>query len=259
MLISCSRIGMLISCSRIGTASIPVFCTADITKLPPAAPEAAGSLMTMFEVVARQEKHIQDLLTAVASIRADVQEHKDYITAVKPQGGGDRMTFAKQVMKAPLQGQRPQNPVATAAQQVPMQQQQHAGGGTRRQVDADGFEMSGRNGRNRRQAPRKAGAAGNSDILATGPNNFYVQITNVNDSADADTIKTYIRDKDGGIDVVAVEDTSSPDWDTKRFKLTFKMADHDKVMAQDFWPQRIYFKRWYPVRRKAGDLASNNG
>ena len=50
----------------------PVFCAADLANLPPTSPEAGGNLMSLFDIIARQEKMIQDLVASTASLRADV-------------------------------------------------------------------------------------------------------------------------------------------------------------------------------------------
>ena len=47
-----------------------------------------------------------------------------------------------------------------------------------------------------------------------------------------------------------IQDASTEGWETKRFILTFKAEDKEKVFKGDFWPQRIYFKQWF-MRKEA--------
>ena len=61
-------------------------------------------------------------------------------------------------------------------------------------------------------------------------------------------IEQYIKAQED-IDPLEIEDTSSEQFYTKRFLITFKIQDYDKVMADTFWPDRIYFKQWYPARQ----------
>ena len=56
---------------------------------------------------------------------------------------------------------------------------------------------------------------------------------------------TFIESKEEDTKPRQVEDTTSEGWNTRRFLLTFDFKYYDRVMAQDFWPQQIYYKRWF--------------
>ena len=90
------------------------------------------------------------------------------------------------------------------------------------------------------------GGTGDSDLLKAGPEQFMVQITNVNSSLDGEKIKEYLTSK--GVEVITVEDTSSENWSTRRFVITLHYKDFSTVMATEFWPRRIFFKRWFPAK-----------
>ena len=90
------------------------------------------------------------------------------------------------------------------------------------------------------------GTAGVSNRLTAGPETCQVQITNVNPRLGVDDIKDYIRDQDNGVDPHEIKDTSTEGRGTKRFLITLKFADMDKVMTTAFWPNKIYFKKWFP-------------
>ena len=77
-----------------------------------------------------------------------------------------------------------------------------------------------------------------------------IQLTNVNPEMSEDDIKRYIEStgKDDRVQPEEVKDTSSPDYYTKRFLITFKTKDFDTVLSDSFWPDRIYYKQWYPAR-----------
>ena len=58
----------------------------------------------------------------------------------------------------------------------------------------------------------------------------------------------YVQSKDKDIGVLNVEDLSAEGWGTKRFVLIIDYKSYEKVMGTDLWPQKIYFKQWYPRR-----------
>ena len=96
----------------------------------------------------------------------------------------------------------------------------------------------------------KAGSGNSSEVLKSGPQTLQVQITNVNPSLGEDQIKDYLKAKDDKVNVLDVTDESSAGWSTKRFVVTFDIAHLEKVLSDEFWPEDIYYKRWYPARRK---------
>ncbi len=96
----------------------------------------------------------------------------------------------------------------------------------------------------KRQATRTGGTAEDNGTLKADPETFQVQITNVSPSLGHDDIVNYVESK-GDLKPSNIEDIKSDGWNIKRFLLTFEYKHHDVIMAQDFWPRRIYFKRWF--------------
>ena len=240
----------------------PQICVEDITKLPPAAPEAAGSAMSLYEVIAEQKKALRTLQETVTSIRADVMANTKDVAAMK------ELNKTKAV-----------NPRSYASAIGQVQQPQHAAGPSvhaagpnvqAKETDVinidtnDGYSLvqskasRKQDARNRKQQTRKNGSAEASDSLAAGPTDFLVQLTNVSPSVETETLERYIKEKDSEIEVLEVSDTTSMGWETKRFLIKFKMTEYEKVMGEDFWPRRIYYKRWYPERRRIDRQGTNN-
>ena len=62
----------------------PIFCARDVSKLPPVAPEAAGSMVSLFEIMSSQRRDIDALSKAVADLTADVEKNKSEISSAKP-------------------------------------------------------------------------------------------------------------------------------------------------------------------------------
>ena len=173
--------------------------------------------------------------------RRSAETPQNQTDKIEPKQGGDRATSDAQQDAAGTPNTPEQNTYAGAVQV---------------QLDSsDGFSKQAKRpnkGTNRvnNSATKKSGKGetSHSDILKGGPETFQVQITNVNSALDAEKIREYITSKD--VDVTKVEDTSSNDWDTKRFLLTFDYSVYDKVMESEFWPKRIFFRRWFPARVK---------
>ena len=94
----------------------------------------------------------------------------------------------------------------------------------------------------------RIGGTGESNVLKSGPETFQVSINNVNAALDESKIKDYVSGK--GLTAQNIEDTSSAEWNTKRFLLTFGYDDYEAVMCPEFWPKKIYFRRWFPARAK---------
>ena len=88
-----------------------------------------------------------------------------------------------------------------------------------------------------------------------GPESLHVQLTNVHRSVDIDTIRDYVKNQDKDIEIKEIKDTSTEGWETRRYLVTFNMDDQEKVLKGEFWPEKIYFKRWY-VNRPAKDKAA---
>ena len=258
----------LLDGSDIQEDAMPKFCTDDLTRLPPAAPEASGSLMTLFEIIARQEKSIQSMQQSIVDVMASVHKNSSSIDAMKsvsaPSYAGAVNWPNLQKRNTNDQGAGPSTSTAANRPNGPQGPQTQPPYGHQRQPPFGppasdmnsqmapplGAKTTGPSGR--RPTNKKKGAAGGSDILTAGPTKFQVQITNVNPNLNDDAIKDYISNKDAtiNIDSVKIDDTSSPEWDTKRFCITFGIEYFDIVMNEDFWPERIYFRQWFPDRRR---------
>ena len=77
-----------------------------------------------------------------------------------------------------------------------------------------------------------------------------MQLTNVHPDMDAESVTEYIKERDPSVTLTNIEDKSSEGWETKRYILTFDAQVFDKVMCPDFWPNKIYYKQWYPHKEK---------
>ena len=87
---------------------------------------------------------------------------------------------------------------------------------------------------------------------------MYVQLTNVHPDTDIAAIRDYIKDKDATLDPIEVKDTSSVGWQTKRFLVTFASVAEEKVLSSEFWPGKIYYKKWFaPRSRQSNDTQSS--
>ena len=110
----------------------------------------------------------------------------------------------------------------------------------------------------RRQVAK--GSAAKSDVLSAGPTKFTVQLTNINPEKTADDIKLYVKSQNEEIELGDIQDTSSEGWQTKRFLATFDIKHYDEVMNDIFWPERIYYRIWYPERiQRDKQRKPNNG
>ncbi len=101
-----------------------------------------------------------------------------------------------------------------------------------------------------RSKPTRTSRTSDSLNLTAGPETFQVQITNLNKELDADSIKEFIDNNKMGIEVSNIEDRTSDGWLTKRYLLTFEYKYYEQVMSNEFWPNLIYFRRWFPARVK---------
>ena len=61
----------------------PRFCVEDVSHLPPAAPEAAGSRMTLFEMIARQERDMRTVIETLEAMRKDIGGNSRDIATLK--------------------------------------------------------------------------------------------------------------------------------------------------------------------------------
>ena len=54
----------------------PIYCAKDLSKLPPAPPEASGSMLSVFDILSKQEQQITALYTALTEVRAEIADMK---------------------------------------------------------------------------------------------------------------------------------------------------------------------------------------
>ena len=252
---------------------IPKFVCSNAALLPPAAPEAAGSLMTALETIAIQQRQIKQIQESMSSMLIDFESVKtrvdknEKMLTSKPKG--QVMNVASTANDAPprddgrvkasesrdISSSSTDNTVATE-QGANSSHATSSYAEVTRATEETGFEKAGKRpnkGVNKSQhsktvKQKSQGGSDDSNILKSGPDTFQVTITNVNNSLDETKIKDYVSSK--GIEAKNIEDTSSTDWSTKRFLLTFSFEHYEQVMAKEFWPKRIYYRRWFPARTK---------
>ena len=235
--------------------AIPTFAAADVSKLPPVGPEEAGNLMSFYEVLNRQqdiilrlERNLNELRDDVTGLQAN-QLRPTYATRTA-HGLQNTWPSPQQSVQQPVRkaNEPPQRDNTTA---IGSSSQPHGQRPVSNQLAADdGFQTV-----MPKRPPRppgeksKSGSATGSNMLKSGPVQFHVQLTNVNPTLVTDDIKNFIISQDDTIVPEEIKDTSSEGYHTKRFLVTFKMTDYDKIMSEEFWPDKIYFKRWFPPRR----------
>lgn len=253
---------------RVEDAIVPKFVCSNARGLPPAGPEDGGSLMTVLEAVAAQQRQMKQIQESMNEMRSDLikLQTKDAAVIGKTASSVVANPSVKdgtdsRVEKGtlPLRGQRD---AAPKVDQVPstsrgkstcdglifgsVQNQskiQSSGEEYQHQVKRPNKGSLREHGKTKKQTSK--GGTSESDTLLAGPSKFQVQITNVNSDLNVDDIKTYLRSKE--TQAVSIEDKTSPGWETKRYLLTFSYEQFDKVLSADFWPKKIYFKRWFPA------------
>lgn len=119
-----------------------------------------------------------------------------------------------------------------------------------------------KNKRQKRPPPGKGKAkakteSGNSSFKG-GPMTFKLALTNVDPASEEQSIKDYITHTNKDVSPIQVEDKSTDGWTTKRFIITFKRTDEEKVMTPEFWPEGVYFRQWYSPRSRARSDATNH-
>lgn len=97
-------------------------------------------------------------------------------------------------------------------------------------------------------AGQKGTADSTSTSLRTGRKTFMVQLTNLNLDMKEKDIEDYIIGIDKDVAPISVVDSSSPEWGTKRFIVTFALNAKDKVLEPSFWPGGVYFRQYFPAR-----------
>ena len=244
------------------------FFAEDLTKIPPAAPESAGSMLSIVEAMSNQNARIDKLQDSILKMMTEIEENKKTIRKFenKPQptaipstsrrasdaaandnGRNSRSIYAN-VLKASLSAIEPQGDTS----EVDSEANSDVDGYTEvinRSAKKKRLQISKNNERSK-DKPKK-GTAGLSNLLCSGPESVFIQLTNVKPTVKIEDIKRYIEEKsEGNLKEVSIKDTSSEGWPTKRILVEFKADDAEKVTGNDFWPGTIYFKRWYPAKPK---------
>ena len=250
------QIFSVIDQTEIDENNLPIFCAQDLTKVPLAPPEASANMLSIYDIISRQEKQMMTLINELASVKKEVAEMKSVpavrtaysvAAATPPVYVGAPAARAKESRgpaPGPSRGDEPGEPFPELSRRAEPNTM------TR---DKDGFQLVDYKkkkvvGTNKSQA--RKGAADKSDILVAGPSKFTVQITNINPEKEADDIKNYITAQDANMKILDISDTSTAGWNTKRFLVTFEMTSYEKVMSDDFWPSNIYFRQWHEARPK---------
>ena len=246
------------------------FYAEDVTALPPAAPEAGCSMMTFFELITKQQQAMDQMQETITNIRTDVLRNTNTIREMVTTNSKPAKPIYADVANAAYGGARPKvMDIATeglARQRRPSNKSNRAPIGLQEDIalaeslknievpetqpPADSEFKTVTYKRNKPRANK--GAATGAGSLIAGPDVFHVQITNVSPQITVDTIKEYVEGKDGDIKVSDIKDTSTEDWDTKRYVLTFESKSFETVMDKEFWPDRIYYKQWYKPRKPWG-------
>ena len=248
------------------------FYVEDISKLPPAAPEAGGNMMTMFEAISKQASQLQQLQDSVAEMNKTVMKNSEDIRGITSRNYARATVEGQNVAEWPsvgatAAGVRPteQRPPGIPRKNAPSRKMSTRDVSDEEKLaeaikdievpstSDDGFTVV----QNKKKKPKegltklrqrpKCGAASGGRTFA-GPDVFHVQLTNVHASVDEDALKDFINGKDGGIELKEIKDASSAGWDTKRFIVSFDIKNLETVLKEDFWPERIYYKRWYTPR-----------
>ena len=250
-------------------AEIPVFVAVDVSRLPSASPESAADMMSVMESLASQQRQLQQLQEAMTTMRRDVDQNKSKIESQGPKR--QQLNPPSEVAVNKVEEDEGDEDAAAAAGATGSANLADGAEGDEHRMTKDTkksyvdkvketavdgvgpFLKAGKRpnkGSSQvKSKPQRVSGTSESAMLRAGPQSFQVQITNINKEVSEEDIKKYIASvKDGNLQAQKVEDLTSEGWDTKRFVLTFDVCHMDTVMAQDFWPKRIYFKRWFPSR-----------
>ena len=244
------------------SSTIPVFVAVDVSKLPAASPESAADMMSVMETLAAQQRQLHQMQETMTKIRSDVDENRVQIQT-------QSSSSSKQgVPSTPSQARATAIPASEKVQTPSnIQDKGTAGSSGGEKVKTlyldkvkanpvpmqgtDGFQKGGKrpNKGSSSAKPQRVSGTSDSTLLRAGPTTVQLQITNVSKELTEQDIKDYITAANGGsVQVQSVEDRTSDGWETKRFVLTFEAKYSDTVLSQDFWPKKIYFKRWFPSR-----------
>lgn len=249
------------------------FCCEDIARLPPVAPEATGSLVTLYEILAKQQRQLIEMETNLVSLRSDVLKNTEKLTV------GSTYADVVRLNESPASSCIPNDTNATTTRVAPSTSRvvtglpriEHATlNAALQQISASdsNFQTVHSNGKrpfkgterlvSRPKKQPQKGAAVEAGSLMSGPELFHVQLTNVSPKITEERITEYIKEKDATLSINEVTDTSSEGWETKRFLLSFNMEFYEIIMNDQFWPKGIYYKQWYKIKprtkNKPGEL-----
>ena len=245
--------------------NIPRILVEDITKLPPAAPEAGGCIMTLMESMAKMQRDLQQVQDSLGTIRTDVISHDEVIKDLQLNRKSPTSYANVTSASLPVLGNnRPAAIHVYSTSEPSTSQASSAAVNTKMVEDAIHQVRSGAPGaagtqkhevkaatnKPRLQPRGTAGTAKDIMSLKAGPQVFHVQLTNVHPDVSAEDLKSYISEKDTSINIVELKDMSSEGWETKRFVVTLQSSAYDSVMCPDFWPSKIYYKQWFKARPK---------
>ena len=245
----------------------PRFMTEDLFHIPRIAPEE-GSLMSIVETVSQMRKELTQLQEVVSGVHLKVNDHSEvinkvqgsvakrstpsYASTVGNAHASNQPASAHVALQSMSQRVMPQpGPSGITAEFVAQAIEAAASDKKSKTTDPDGYTRV----ENKRRQRGTAGTSNAAGRIMAGPESLHVQLTNVHRSVDEDTIKDYIKNQDDSIEIKEIKDTSTEGWETRRYLVTFNMEDHEKVLKGEFWPERIYFRRWYinrPIKDKTG-------
>ena len=229
----------------------PRFLVEDITKLPPMAPQSGGSVVTLCEAMATMQRQMLLLEQSVAGMKLELSEQSAKLQQMKSMNKAQVKSFTS-VVKSPSAVAESNAMASSTASSFQKTRQPVivTDNETNKEKESNDFITVSYKKKNavERRNRGTSGTSSSAGRLKAGPEFFHVQLTNVHPSIDHQGIEDYIKEKDNTIEVREVKDTSSAGWNTKRFLVTFAAAAHDTVMQDEFWPQKVYYRKWY-IRR----------
>ena len=255
------------------------FYAADVSQLPPAAPEEGGSMMSFFELMADQKRQMLQLQQSMATLQSQVAQNTSRLNTGESTGN---KSYAGMLSSMPAAGPS-RAPPGRVYRAEPERNNPSISIDTLRQAlgqiedgDDEPFRLIQGDGKrpnkgyNRStgasagptRSKVKTGAADKTGSLFAGPEKFHVQLTNVSPQITEERIRTYIEEQNDEVKLVEIKETTTEGWETKRFLVTFDMSNFETVMDNNFWPQGIYYKQWF-VRvnqnRQPGTFINKNG
>ena len=119
----------------------------------------------------------------------------------------------------------------------------------------------------RRRPAGLQGAAEGTDVRAGPGANRDLWIYNVHKDMDDDALRKYIEEggskKERKINIRKWEPRYSPEFDSKRFRLTIAKSDYEYVYSSEFWPLDISVRKYWlsedERKPKKNHQANNNG